>query len=72
MKWIVSILALSLSSLALAQDVLVVQIYAIWITANMFLGGSRTNHTAFNLAFRHYQWSSYTGIISPSSNMSVT
>ena len=34
MKWIVSILALSLSSLALAQDVVVVQINAKWNRAN--------------------------------------
>jgi len=34
MKWIVSILALSLSSLALAQDVTVVQINAKWNRSN--------------------------------------
>lgn len=34
MKWIVSILALSLSSLALAQDVTVIQINAKWNRAN--------------------------------------
>jgi len=34
MKWIVSILALSLSSLALAQDVVVVQINAKWNRSN--------------------------------------
>jgi hypothetical protein len=34
MKWIVSILALSLSSLALAQDVVVVQINAKWNKSN--------------------------------------
>lgn len=34
MKWIVSIIALSLSSLALAQDVVVVQINAKWNKAN--------------------------------------
>lgn len=34
MKWIVSILALSLSSLALAQDVTVVQINAKWNKSN--------------------------------------
>ena len=34
MKWIASILALSLSSLALAQDVTVVQINAKWNKAN--------------------------------------
>ena len=34
MKWIVSVLALSLSSLALAQDVVVVQINAKWNRSN--------------------------------------
>jgi len=34
MKWIVSVLALSLSSLALAQDVVVVQINAKWNKSN--------------------------------------
>lgn len=34
MRWIVSILALSLSSLALAQDVVVVQINAKWNKSN--------------------------------------
>jgi hypothetical protein len=34
MKWIVSILALSLSSLALAQDVTVIQINAKWNKSN--------------------------------------
>jgi hypothetical protein len=34
MKWIVSILALSLSSLAFAQDVTVIQINAKWNRAN--------------------------------------
>lgn len=34
MKWIASILALSLSSLALAQDVVVVQINAKWNKSN--------------------------------------